>query len=341
MGKYLTFKFSDILLKEGEGILLLPVGGRVFPAKSGKAEVRKLLLPVFPKKSEKVYICPELRIDMKRIAIQGIAGSFHEDAAQRYFNEDIEVIECKSFTKVCELIDSDQVEIAVMAIENSIAGSILNNYQLIRDYHLKIIGEVFIHIEMFLMANEGVTRSEITDIYSHAVALKQCAEYLEKNFPEVELHELMDTAASARFISIERPRGGAAIGNLRSAKMYGLQVLDAGIETNRKNYTRFLILSKHGNPTEGTNKASLCFEVGHFYGSLAKVLNTFAENRINLSKIQSVPIIGKPNEYTFHVDIEWESVENYEKAIHQVLKSVSSLSILGEYVRGELAIHNQ
>jgi len=278
---------------------------------------------------------------MKRIAIQGIAGSFHEDAAQRYFNEEIEVVECKSFTKVCELMDSDQVEIAVMAIENSIAGSILNNYQLIRDYHLKIIGEVYIHIEMMLMAADGITKADITDIYSHPVALKQCAEYLEKNFPGAELHELSDTAASARFIAHEKPAHGAAIGNLRSAQMYGLQILESGIETNRKNYTRFLILSKHGIPTAGTNKASICFEVGHFYGSLARVLNTFAENRINLSKIQSVPIIGKPNEYTFHVDIEWESVENYEKAIHQVLKSVSSLSILGEYVRGELAIHNQ
>lgn len=278
---------------------------------------------------------------MKRIAIQGIAGSFHEDAAQRYFNEEIEVVECKSFTRVCELIDTDQVEIAVMAIENSIAGSLLNNYQLIRDYHLKIIGETYIHIQMNLMAPEGMTKDEITDIYSHTIALKQCAEYLEKNYPNVRLHEMMDTAASAKFVSEERPIGAAAIGNLRSASMYGLQVLETNLETNRKNYTRFLILSKHGNSSEGTNKASICFEVGHFYGALARVLNTFAENRINLTKIQSVPVIGKPNEYTFHVDIEWESLENYERAIHQVLKSVSSLSILGEYVRGELEMHNQ
>jgi prephenate dehydratase len=276
---------------------------------------------------------------VKRIAIQGIAGSFHEDAAQKYFNEKIEVVECKSFTRVCDLMDSDQVEIAVMAIENSIAGSILNNYQLIRDYHLKIIGEIYIHIRLHLMVPEGVTRESITDIYSHTMALKQCAEYLEKNFPDVELHESGDTAASAKFLAGERPAGGASIGNLRSARLYGLQILDSGIETNKKNYTRFLILSKHGNRSEGMNKASICFEVGHFYGSLARVLNTFAEHRINLSKIQSVPVIGKPNEYTFHVDIEWESLENYEKAIHEVLKSVSSLSILGEYIRGELSYH--
>ena len=120
-----------------------------------------------------------------------------------------------------------------------------------------------------------------------------------------------------------------------------MEILETGIESNKKNYTRFLILSKHGNPTEGTNKASICFEVGHFFGALARVLNTFAENEINLTKIQSVPIIGKPNEYTFHVDIEWEDPKKYDHAIHQVLKSVSSLAILGEYVRGELNIHNQ
>jgi prephenate dehydratase len=278
---------------------------------------------------------------MKKIALQGIAGSFHEDAAKCYFNEEIEVVECKSFTRVCELMDSDQVDIAVMAIENSIAGSILNNYQLIRDFHLKIIGEIYLHIELNLMVPSGMTKDEITDIYSHAMALKQCAEYLEKNFPDAELHESSDTAESARFIAHLHPPGSASIGNQRSADLYGLQIIDYGIETNRKNYTRFLILSKHANRSEGANKASICFEVGHFYGSLAKVLNTFAENMINLTKIQSVPIIGKPNEYTFHVDIEWESLENYERAIHQVLKSVSSLSILGEYERGELAIHNQ
>lgn len=278
---------------------------------------------------------------MKRIAIQGIAGSFHEDAVQRYFDEEVEVVECKSFTSVCEVVDTDKAGYAAMAIENSIAGSLLNNYQLIRDYHLKIIGEIYIHIQMNLMSFEGLKKEEITDIYSHTIALKQCAEYLENYFPDARLHEMSDTAASAKFISEARPKGAAAIGNLRSASMYGLQVLETGIETNKKNYTRFLILSKHGNPCEFANKASICFEVGHFYGALANVLNTLADNKINLTKIQSVPIIGRPNEYTFHVDIEWESLDNYERAIHQVLKSVSSLAILGEYKRGELAIHNQ
>ncbi len=278
---------------------------------------------------------------MKRIAIQGIAGSFHEDAALNYYNEEIEVVECKSFTSVCEMIDTDKVDIAVMAIENSIAGSLLKNYQLIRDYHLRIIGEIYIHIQMNLMVSPGVNPKDIKDIYSHPIALQQSMEFIEKYYSNARLHEGMDTAASAKLISETKPKDAAAIANLRSAKLYGLEVLETGIETNKKNYTRFLILSKQGNKTKGTNKASICFEVGHFFGSLARVLNTFAENQINLTKIQSVPIIGKPNEYTFHVDIEWTKPESYDRAIHEVLKSASSLSILGEYVRGELNIHEE
>lgn len=278
---------------------------------------------------------------MKRVAIQGIVGSFHEDAAIKYFNDKIEVVECKTFTNVCEMMDSDKVDLAVMAIENSIAGSILKNYQLIRDFHLRIIGEIYLHIQQNMLVNPGTKPAQITDIYSHPVAIEQCAEYLEKYYPNVEKHENVDTAASAKLVREKNMTHAAAIGNLRSAELYGLEVLETGIETNKKNYTRFLILSKHGNKTEGTNKASICFEVGHFHGALARVLNTFAENEINLTKIQSVPVIGKPNEYTFHVDIEWEKPEKYDRAIHQVLKSASSLSILGEYVRAEINIHNQ
>lgn len=277
---------------------------------------------------------------MKKIAIQGIAGSFHEDAARRYFEDEIQVVECKTFTSVCNLIDSDEVNIAVMAIENSIAGSLLQNYALIRDYHLKVIGEIYIHIQMNLMANPGVSKADIKTIYSHPIAIKQCSEYLERYFPDVKVIENQDTAASGKLVHDMELMDAAAIGNQRTAEIYELEILDTGLETNSKNYTRFLILSKHALPNALSNKASLCFEVGHYYGALANVLNTFAENKINLTKIQSVPIIGKPNEYTFHIDVEWDSVENYEKALHAILKNVSSLSVLGEYVRGELAIHN-
>ncbi len=279
---------------------------------------------------------------MKKIAIQGIAGSFHEDAARKYFgNEDIEVVECRSFQSVCELIDSDKVDIAVMAIENSIAGSILQNYSLIRDYHLRVIGETYIHIQMNLMMLPDGKKEDIKTIYSHPIAIRQCVEYIEKYFPNAKIVENQDTAKSGKLLVDENLKDAAAIGNLRTAEIYGLEVLDTGIETNKKNYTRFWILSKQANQNIKTNKASICFEVGHYYGALARVLNIFAENKINLNKIQSIPIVGKPNEYTMHVDLEYDSEDNYEKAIHLVLKNVSSLSILGEYVRGELEINNQ
>ncbi|HZL10059.1 MAG TPA: prephenate dehydratase [Prolixibacteraceae bacterium] len=278
---------------------------------------------------------------MKKIAIQGIAGSFHEDAARRYFEDEIKVVECKSFTSVCNLIDTDQVDIAVMAIENSIAGSLLQNYALIRDYHLKVIGEIYIHIQMNLMANPGVTKDDIKTIYSHPIAIKQCAEYLENNFPDARIIENQDTAASGKLVHDEKLMDAAAIGNTRTAELYELDILETGLEINKRNYTRFWILSKHATQSNENNKASLCFEVGHYYGALANVLNIFAENKINLNKIQSVPILGKPNEYTMHVDVEWDSEGDYERAIHLILRSVSSLAILGEYIRGELAIHNQ
>ncbi len=276
---------------------------------------------------------------MKRIAIQGIAGSFHEDAARKYFDdEEIEIVECRSFQSVCELIDTDKVDIAVMAIENSIAGSLLQNYTLIRNYHLRIIGEIYVHIQMNLMVLPGIKKKDIREIYSHPVSFLQCNEYLEKYFPKAERKELGDNAKVAKIISTEKIDYAAAISNLRSAELYGLQVIDKGIETNKKNYTRFWILSKQSNASEKNNKASICFEVGHYYGALAHVLDIFAENKINLNKIQSVPIVGKPNEYTIHVDIEWEDLINYDHAIHMVLKSASSLSILGEYIKGELDI---
>lgn len=278
---------------------------------------------------------------IKKVAIQGIVGSFHEDAAQRYFaNEKIEIVECRTFRKVCQLVDEDKVDVAVMAIENAIAGSLLENYGLMRDFHLKIMGEIYLHIKMNLMVLPGVKKEDIQEIHSHPIAIKQCAEYIDDTFGEISLDDSFDTAGAAKNIFKNQLKNVASIGNDRTAKIYGLEILDKGVETNKKNYTRFLILSKHSDTAEGANKASISFEVGHFHGSLARVLNIFAENEINLSKIQSVPIIGKPNEYSFNVDIEWEDIEKYERAVHKVLKNVTSLQILGEYIRGERKIYD-
>ena len=277
---------------------------------------------------------------MKKIAIQGIAGSFHEDAAKKYFKEEeIEIVECSSFKGVCDLIDRDQVDLAVMAIENSIAGSILQNYSLIRDYHLKIIGEIYIHIQMNLMMFPGGKKEAIQTLYSHPIAIRQCAEYIDQNFPGITIHENLDTAASGQYISNQKLSDAAAIGNLRTAQLYDLEVVESGIESNKKNYTRFWILSKQTGPSEKVNKASLCFEVGHYYGALAHALQIFGAHQINLNKIQSVPIIGKPNEYTIHVDVEFDSIKNYEKAIHLLVREVSGFSILGEYIRGDINLN--
>lgn len=277
----------------------------------------------------------------KKVAIQGVIGSFHEDAAQKYFaDEKIEIIECRTFRKTCQMVDTDQVDYAVMAIENAIAGSLLENYSLMRDFHLRIIGEIFLHIQMNLMALPGVKKEDLKEIHSHPIALKQCAEYIASEFGEISLDDNFDTAGAAKNISKNQIKDAAAIGNERTANIYGLCILDKGIETNKRNYTRFLILSKQHQVNEEANKASVCFEVGHFYGALARVLNIFAENEINLTKIQSVPIIGKPEEYSFHVDIEWEDSEKYEHAIHTVLKNVTSLTIFGEYVRGERKMYD-
>jgi len=278
---------------------------------------------------------------IKKVAIQGIVGSFHEDAAQRFFaDEKIEIIECRTFRKVCQMVDHDEVDIAVMAIENAIAGSLLENYGLMSDFHLRIIGEIYLRIQMNLLVLPGVKKGDIKEIHSHPIALKQCAEYIDGTFGEITLDDSFDTAGSAKNIAKNQLLNVACIGNERSAQIYGLEVLEKGIETNKRNYTRFLILSKHSQLSDDSNKASICFEVGHFYGALARVLNIFAENEINLTKIQSVPIIGKPDEYSFHVDIEWENIDNYEHAIHKVLKNVTSLTILGEYVRGERKVYD-
>ena len=182
---------------------------------------------------------------MKKVAIQGIAGSFHEDAARKYFQEEVEIVECRSFKKTCQLLDQDEVNYVVMAIENSIAGSLLANYSLIRDYHLHVVGEVYLHIQMNLMVYPGTKRSNIREIHSHPIALKQCAEYIDEKFEDVKLLEKSDTAGAACELMEEKYDYVATIGNERSAEIYGLQIIDRGVETNKKNYTRFLILAKH------------------------------------------------------------------------------------------------
>jgi prephenate dehydratase len=269
------------------------------------------------------------------VAIQGIAASFHEMAALNYFEVPIETIECLSFHQLCESLKNGKSDFAVMAIENSIAGSILPNYFLLQDYHFSIVGEIYLPIHMHLLALPGVKLGDIKTIESHPMAIRQCSEYLHA-LNGVEIRESDDTALSAKKVSELKLKNTAAIANEAAAKRFGLEILDKRIETHKKNFTRFLILTKRSNGKIESNKASISFEVANEVGSLADALMTFKTNSINLTKIQSIPIIGRPSEYSIHVDVEWKKRKNYDEAMHQVLRQVRNLNVLGEYKKGKI-----
>lgn len=270
-----------------------------------------------------------------RVAIQGIATSFHEVAALKHFGNGIQTIECLSFHALCESLEKGEADYAMMAIENSIAGSILPNYFLLQSYHFSIIGELYLPIHMHLLTLPGVKLQDIKVIESHPMAIRQCTEFIH-TLKDVEVRESDDTALSAKRVRELKLKNTAAIANEFAAKKYGLQILEKRIETNKKNFTRFLVLSKRTGAEEGTNKASLSFEVANEVGSLAEALMTFKNNTINLTKIQSIPIIGKPSEYSIHIDVEWSKRKNYDTAMRQVLRQVKNLNVLGEYKKGKL-----
>ncbi len=273
-----------------------------------------------------------------RVAIQGIATSFHEVAAMTFFgpSAELETVECMSFHDLCECLDHGDANYAVMAIENSIAGSILPNYFLLQSYHFSIIGELYLPIHMHLLALPGVKLEDIRCIESHPMAIRQCAEFIY-SLEGVHVRESEDTALSAKRISELKLKDTAAIANEFAAKKYGLQILEKRVETHKKNFTRFLVLAKRSNGKTESNKASLSFEVAHEVGSLAEVLMIFKNNSLNLTKIQSIPIIGKPNEYSIHVDVEWRKRKHYEDALQQILRQVKNLNIFGEYKKAKIA----
>jgi prephenate dehydratase len=268
-----------------------------------------------------------------RVAIQGIRASFHEEAAFRFFGEAIQTIECDSFKRTFDALQGSQADYVVMAIENSIAGSILPNYSLLLNYNFPVVGEVYLPIQLHLMALPGVKFEDIKYVNSHPIAIRQCGDFLDEH-PELKVVESSDTAACAKRIRDEQLTDTVAIANTLAAKLYGLEVLERRIESNKKNFTRFLILTSHENAGKiEANKASLCFQVGNQIGALAKVLNIFADQQVNMSKIQSMPVLGKPNEYNFYVDVEWDDTKQYDAAVKQVLKYTHNFNVLGEYKR--------
>lgn len=271
----------------------------------------------------------------KKVAIQGIAASFHEVAAMTYFDDTIDAVECLTFHSLCETLKNGKADFAVMAIENSIAGSILPNYFLLQEYHFSIVGEIYLPIHMHLLVLPGTTIKDIRTIESHPMAIRQCSDYLHR-LKGVEIRESDDTALSAKRIKENKLKDTAAIANEFAAKKFGLTILERRIETHKKNFTRFLILSPRTSPTAESNKASMSFEVANEVGSLADALMTFKNNRINLSKIQSIPVVGKPSEYSIHIDVEWKSRKNYDQAMRAVMRQVRNLNILGEYKKGKI-----
>ena len=267
-----------------------------------------------------------------KIAIQGIKGSFHHQVAQEYFHQNVAVNECLSFDALVDSLLNDKSQLAVMAIENSIAGSIIPNYALIDKNELHIIGEYYLDIIQNLMVLNGQELSEIQEVHSHPMALLQCMEFLKKH-PKIKLVEDKDTAETAKRIHQKELKGIAAIGSKAAASLYDLTIIAPEIQTVNNNMTRFFIISKEANvlPKEEINKASLKFELDDTPGSLATVLNVMTNCKLNLTKIQSMPIMETPFQYSFFVDVVFEKYKHYEKAMKVLAIMTSHFKVLGEY----------
>lgn len=262
-----------------------------------------------------------------KIAIQGVRASFHDIVAHEYFPGKIEILECSTFKSLCENLKSQKCDFAVMAIENTIAGSILPNYSLLESYRFHIVGEHYLRISLALMGLKNLTDLEF--VQSHPMALYQCEEFLNKH-PKLKIIEGADTAESAKWISENKMDKYGAIAHEKAGAIYGLNILAKEIESNKQNFTRFLILSRE--PFSGeTNKASLRFHLPHKPGALVQVLQVFDQFQINMTKLQSVPILGRPYEYGFHVDLEWKTRNDYEQALNIIKSKVTDLVLFGEY----------
>lgn len=275
---------------------------------------------------------------MKKVAIQGGLGAYHGIAAENYFGEEVEIIPCQTFKDIFKTIDKDAETIGIMAIENTIAGSLLPNYDLLKKSKLPIAGEYKQRISHCLVALPGQEIRDIKEVQSHPIALMQCTEYLEKLI-SIRIVEHEDTALAARDIAKDQTKGVAAICSKRAAEIYGLNILAEGIETNKHNFTRFLIFANQWivdeiQKDDVTNKASVVFTVPHTEGSLSHVLSVFSFYHINLSKIQSLPIIGHEWEYQFYVDLKFSDYERYQQCLTAIRPLVSAFTSLGEYVDG-------
>lgn len=276
---------------------------------------------------------------MKRVAIQGGLGAYHGIAAENFFNgEEVEIIPCNTFRDIFKSIEKDPNVVGIMAIENTIAGSLLPNYDLLKEYKFPIAGEYKLRISHCLAALPGQSIHDIREIQSHPIALMQCKDFLETlHGAKVVEHE--DTALAARDIQVGKLKNQAAICSTRAAEIYNLNVLATGIETNKRNFTRFLIFGNEWvvneiQKNDVINKASIVFTLPHAEGSLSKVLSVFSFYDINLTKIQSLPIIGREWEYQFYVDFKFSDHERYKQSLVAIKPLIRELQTLGEYAEG-------
>jgi len=269
------------------------------------------------------------------IAIQGYEGSFHQAAAQSFFGKSVKIIPCASFKEVVSLAGKKENGGGVMAIENSTAGSILPNYNLLQKSDLKIIGEVYLRINQHLLVNSGVKLNDIREVHSHPMAIQQCFGYLDKY--NWKLVETEDTALSAKHIYQHRSKHIAAIAGKLAADLYQLNILAPNIHSEKNNYTRFLILQTPSEDiiTEEANKASINFHTDHSKGSLAKVLTVVANGDINLSKLQSFPIPGSNWKYSFHADMEFDELKQFYKVIEKIKPITQQVKVYGIYKKGK------
>ena len=269
------------------------------------------------------------------IGIQGIKGSYHHIASESYFNENFNLRECLTFDHLVNEIERSEIDMGVMAIENSIAGSIIPNYALIDQNNLLIVGEVYFKINHNLMALNGQNINQINEVFSHPMALLQCKSFFSE-YPHIRLVESDDTAYEAMRISKNNIKGVAAIASVEAAKYYNLNVLFKSIQTIKNNITRFVIIQKRTNQPiiDNINKASLKFILDDKRGSLAAVLNAMSDCKLNLTKIQSLPVIEKPGKYAFFVDLIFDDINNYLKAKKIISIMASHFKVLGEYSNG-------
>ena len=283
----------------------------------------------------------------ERVAIQGIAGSFHHQVAREYFGKQVEVTECMSFQGVVDSLLSGESTQGVMAIENSIAGSILPNYALIDENNLVITGEHYIPIQMNLMAVPGQTLEDIKKVYSHPMALLQCKDFF-RNYPHIKLIEDADTASVAKRISEKNSKSSAAIASKAASELFGLNILAEGIHTVKSNSTRFLVLKAHRKKDTNAemDKASFKFVMESRQGSLISALNILRDYDLDMTKIQSVPVIEMPWKYAFFIDVVFREQENFDRAMHILEVITEELKVLGTYknglkIAGKLADKNQ